>query len=237
MVRKEKLKFIVKWFICWLQKNRKWETFPNDYSPVKVNLGAGKVVAERWINIDSGVTVLMATIPNWILKIGKNISTTKMERQWMDTIMQLKEKRCYFIHYDLNYGIPLPKDFANFIYSSHLFEHFPCAKGNILLKECYRVLKSGGVLRVCVPDLEKLVNLYLKGERIRFLAAFFSDLRGVDEYYGKHRFMYDYSLLHKAMADAGFKKIVLCNYQQGAVPDLKVLEVQSDVTLYVEAIK
>jgi len=237
MRRNEKLKFIVKWFICWVHKNRKWVTFPNAYSPVKINLGAGKVVAEGWINIDSGVTVLIATIPNWILKIGKLISTTKKERQWLDTIMQLKDKKTYFIHYDLNYGIPLPKDFASFIYSSHLLEHFPHSQGNILLKECYRVLKSGGVLRVCVPDLERFVNLYLKGERIRFLAAFFSDLRGVDEHYGRHRFMYDYYLLHEAMANTGFKKIVLCNYQQGAVPDLNVLDVQSDVTLYVEAIK
>ena len=105
------------------------------------------------------------------------------------------------------------------------------------MKECNRVLKSGGMIRVCVPDLEKFVQLYLRGERIRFLSVFFSELRNVDECYGRHRFMYDYNLLCDVMEKTEFKKITRCEYRKGTTPDLDILDVQSEMTLYVEATK
>ena len=48
------------------------------------------------------------------------------------------------------------------VYHSHLLEHFNRQDGLRLLRECYRVCKPGGVIRVVVPDLENIALLYLK---------------------------------------------------------------------------
>lgn len=47
------------------------------------------------------------------------------------------------------------------VYHSHLLEHLPRSQAPLLLRECYRVLKPRGVLRVVVPDLEQIARLYL----------------------------------------------------------------------------
>jgi len=48
------------------------------------------------------------------------------------------------------------------VYHSHLLEHFPKDKAFELMQECRRVLETGGVIRVAVPDLEQIVRMYLK---------------------------------------------------------------------------
>ena len=59
-------------------------------------------------------------------------------------------------------GIPFPDNTFEFVYHSHLLEHLPKSKAAGVLKECCRVLKPGGVIRVVVPDLEHITRLYLQ---------------------------------------------------------------------------
>lgn len=66
------------------------------------------------------------------------------------------------IAHDLSQGIPLPDASCDVVYHSHLLEHFPKDKALPFLRECYRVLKPGGIIRIAVPDLERIVRLYLK---------------------------------------------------------------------------
>jgi predicted SAM-dependent methyltransferase len=47
------------------------------------------------------------------------------------------------------------------VYHSHLLEHLSKRAGESLLRECHRVLKPEGIIRVVVPDLEQIVRLYL----------------------------------------------------------------------------
>lgn len=46
------------------------------------------------------------------------------------------------------------------ILASHILEHFPHTKTLDVLKEWRRVLKSGGILYVSVPDFKQMVKLY-----------------------------------------------------------------------------
>lgn len=62
---------------------------------------------------------------------------------------------------DLNTGIPFPDNTFNVVYHSHLLEHFPKRFAPDFLKDCHRVLKPGGILRVVVPDLEQIARWYL----------------------------------------------------------------------------
>ncbi len=59
-------------------------------------------------------------------------------------------------------GIPFPDNRFDVVYHSQVLEHFPKEKAGGFLKECYRVLKPNGIIRVVVPDLENIVNEYSK---------------------------------------------------------------------------
>jgi predicted SAM-dependent methyltransferase len=58
----------------------------------------------------------------------------------------------------------LPFDDSSFdvVYSSHVLEHFTLELAEGLLRECHRVLKMGGLVRIVVPDLENVCREYLQ---------------------------------------------------------------------------
>lgn len=64
------------------------------------------------------------------------------------------------IVHDLGAGLPFADGEVDAVYSSHLLEHFPKWQAPEFLRECLRVLKPGGILRVAVPDLEQLMRMY-----------------------------------------------------------------------------
>jgi predicted SAM-dependent methyltransferase len=66
------------------------------------------------------------------------------------------------IAYDLNKGINYPDASYDVVYHSHLLEHFAKNDAERFISECFRVLRPGGIVRVAVPDLEKLAKIYLE---------------------------------------------------------------------------
>jgi SAM-dependent methyltransferase len=58
-------------------------------------------------------------------------------------------------------GIPFKDASFQLVYHSHLLEHFSKECGHHLLLECCRVLKPSGIIRVAVPDLERIAREYL----------------------------------------------------------------------------
>ena len=68
----------------------------------------------------------------------------------------------YVLEHDLSKGIPLENETVDFLYNSHILEHFSKESAKKLLNECYRVLKPGGIIRVVIPDLKSLAEEYLK---------------------------------------------------------------------------
>jgi predicted SAM-dependent methyltransferase len=72
------------------------------------------------------------------------------------------------IAHDLREGIPFPDKQFDVVYHSHLLEHFTKKQAIKFMKNCFQVLKVGGIIRVVVPDLEIIVTDYLtalKGAR------------------------------------------------------------------------
>lgn len=47
------------------------------------------------------------------------------------------------------------------VYSSHTLEHFTRKEGLNFLKECHRVLRKKGIIRIVVPDLQCVVDDYI----------------------------------------------------------------------------
>ena len=71
---------------------------------------------------------------------------------------------CDFEHIDYRSDIKeLPffsDESADLIYSSHSFEYFDPIEAPLVLKEWRRVLKTGGKLRLSVPDFDQLIKIY-----------------------------------------------------------------------------
>lgn len=65
------------------------------------------------------------------------------------------------IAHDLRRGFPFADETFDVVYGSHVLEHLEPAEAIRVLRECIRVLKPNGIVRVVVPDLETIVRLYL----------------------------------------------------------------------------
>ncbi|MGB2963321.1 MAG: methyltransferase domain-containing protein [Anaerolineales bacterium] len=67
----------------------------------------------------------------------------------------------YLYHRDLRKPLPYQDNSFDALYCNHVFEHLTPADGFNLANELYRVLKSDGICRVVVPDLEAAAREYL----------------------------------------------------------------------------
>ncbi len=65
------------------------------------------------------------------------------------------------IQNDLCRGIPLSDASCDVVYHAAVLEHLRRPDAEAFLADCYRVLKPGGIIRIGVPDLEKICQLYL----------------------------------------------------------------------------
>jgi SAM-dependent methyltransferase len=63
--------------------------------------------------------------------------------------------------HDVATRLPFPDQTFDAVYHAHLLEHLRRAQAEPFARECFRVLKPGGVVRVVVPDLERIAELYL----------------------------------------------------------------------------
>ncbi|WP_454021044.1 class I SAM-dependent methyltransferase [Azospirillum sp. Marseille-Q6669] len=80
--------------------------------------------------------------------------------------------------HDAATGLPFPDQRFDGVYHSHVLEHLDRDEAPGFLRECYRVLKPGGVLRVVVPDLEQIARLYVETAA----AAAAGDVGAVERY-------------------------------------------------------
>ncbi|MCZ2207368.1 methyltransferase domain-containing protein [Cylindrospermopsis raciborskii] len=57
--------------------------------------------------------------------------------------------------------LPFDSNSISLVYSSHFLEHIPLAQVPSFLKECYRILKPGGIIRLVLPDFEEMCHEYI----------------------------------------------------------------------------
>jgi SAM-dependent methyltransferase len=200
---------------------------------VKINLGSGLVVAPGWLNFDASLNAMSASFPAWFLPYFYRLSGERHQLSRDDYVGVLRNNR--FVHHDVSFGIPLNDKSADFVYSSHMLEHLLPAAAERLLREVYRVLKPGGIVRICIPDLEFAVSKYLHGDRDTFLAYFFPLDKRND--FGWHRYMYDFWMLEQMLLATGFRNIRRLGPAVGATPDIELLDNRPQETLFVEANK
>jgi predicted SAM-dependent methyltransferase len=89
------------------------------------------------------------------------------------------------------------------MYIYHVLEHICRNKILNQILEFNRILKIGGILRIYVPDFEKVVYQYNKNisELIGFLNG------GQKNYYDYHYVNFDFNIMKEILESCGFKNI------------------------------
>jgi len=120
-----------------------------------------------------------------------------------------------------------------------MIEHVPYPKGAYMLRESYRVMREGGVIRVVTPNLTAILGLYgseLRAEQQEYLVWFcktfvpqecpvgaVSVINAMFRQWG-HQFIYDEETLREALRTAGFRSIERCALGESCHLDLQNIE-------------
>ena len=59
-----------------------------------------------------------------------------------------------------DYSILSAKCSFAFVFSEHMIEHVSRPDGILMLEECFRILRPGGVVRIVTPNLETIMGIY-----------------------------------------------------------------------------
>lgn len=95
---------------------------------------------------------------------------------------------------------------AALIYASHVLEHFSRHHVSAVLAEWRRVLSPGGILRLAVPDFEKLVEVYLQTGRN--LEVVLGPLVGRQDHpFNFHYMIFDARKLTSLLLEVGFLEV------------------------------
>jgi len=101
--------------------------------------------------------------------------------------------------------LPYDDNTCDLIYASHLLEYFDRIEVVEVLQEWKRVLKPSGILRLAVPDFEKLCSLYMSGRGIEKVLGPLYGKWGTPPVY--HKTTYDLASLSNLLYSVGFQDV------------------------------
>jgi len=207
----------------------------SDGSNLKLHIGCGLVAPENWVNIDGSWNAWLAKFPSGrklLVKMGI-LSKEDGDIPWPKNIK---------IH-DVNKGLPFSAGVASAIYASHLLEHLSNKAARHFLRECCRVLKAGGIIRLVIPDIEFLARKYLADKESAPAgnpkpAKEFAKSLCIATYDGKpwvrlaqmltsfegHKWFYDADSLKALLIEAGFTNVQLKAYLNSRIHDIADVE-------------
>jgi predicted SAM-dependent methyltransferase len=197
-------------------------------SELKLNIGCGTSGIPGWVNIDNSPTILLSRLP-----FGRRIFRTP---DWPRDVLRA----------DVRKRIPFLDSSVSYIYSSHTFEHFTYEESLAVAKECFRVFKPGGILRIVVPDLGMIVRDYLADTSNpkashRFIGRLLltSGVRDVIHSGAHHKQMFDGASLVHLLREAGFASPAVSAFGSSRIPDIANIDLESRrrESLYVESVR
>jgi predicted SAM-dependent methyltransferase len=140
------------------------------------------------------------------------------------------------VYMDALKPFPLPDASFDSVFSEHMLEHASYAQGQHVLRECHRILRPGGRIRIATPGVDNLIRLYandlsdLQERYIRWSIDTFA--READAYLPgfvlnnmffnfAHRFVYDRETLRHALEAAGYADVEERAIGESADPELR----------------
>jgi len=121
-----------------------WIALSNSFK--KYNLGCGLKIYNNFLNVGYWGQLE----PNVVYR---DLNGTQ------DTVM---------LNHDLRNGVPASDNSLELVYHSHMLEHLSYQEAIVLIGECFRVLRPGGMMRVLVPDLELWIRAYVNNDTFFF---------------------------------------------------------------------
>jgi predicted SAM-dependent methyltransferase len=123
------------------------------------------------------------------------------------------------IYYDAHKPMPFESHSVSHIHSEHFLEHLEYRHALGLLRECHRVLRPGGTLRLIVPDAEKYFRAYVENDQAFFQASrmlgdppepFETRAQIINQMFrmaNAHKFAWDFETLELVLSRIGFSAI------------------------------
>ena len=158
---------------------------------------------------------------------------------------------------DFRYPLKINDDCVDGIFTEHVLEHLTYDQVERLLKECYRILKPGGIIRIIVPDVSIFIEKYCLNDtdwfsqwekhvfiesedvtrRNRRMISKMTAVSFVTQEYG-HVSCWDFETLEIFLATANFKMTEKTAFEQGSNKKLlKDNDSRASISLYVEGSK
>lgn len=109
------------------------------------------------------------------------------------------------VYVDITKSLPFPDNSVDSIFCEEAIEHVSRSAGEAMLGECFRILKTGGTIRVSTPDLDYFAAR-LNGDEINSIF-----------YEHSHVYLYTRSELLEALRRARFESIQSYAYGEGAL--------------------
>jgi len=125
-----------------------------------------------------------------------------------------KEEGYVFRQVDITKGIPKPDNSVDIILASHLLEHLDRPQGQSFIKECFRVLKPDGVLRLAIPDSRIICRAYLERKFMEYRHFNIGVEKASDEaealfhlLIAGHKTIYDFDSIKKILEQTEFTEV------------------------------
>lgn len=144
-------------------------------------------------------------------------------------------------NWDLSKDLPLVGSGVDFVYHEHFIEHLTYGQGQSFLKNILRLLKKGGVMRIACPDLDSIVEGYVKDnwrqqdwvttyncQWIKSRGEMINTCLNMQPW--SHAYVYNKEDLVGALVEAGFslENIYEVKFSESNYEDLKNLETRKD---------
>lgn len=165
------------------------------------------------------------------------------EPGWINS--DIKEGPTIEITCDITAGFPLPDDCMDYIVSIHALPEMHYETLVPALRELRRVLKPGGTIRLALPDLDKGIDAYRRGDSDYFLVRDDQQQRIGSKFvvhmtwYGYSRSLFTKDYAEELLEKAGFSEIRHCEFMQSpsGLEGITDLDSREDESLFVEAVK
>ena len=212
---------------------------------VRVNVGCGASPTTGYVNYDNSLGVILARhkIVVTVMRWGRLLSEAQLK-----LIEQATEGNVRWA--DASKKIPLADHSVAVLYSSHMLEHLDRYQAKRFLVEAYRVLRPGGILRLVVPDLERLAKRYcVDGDADKFVQSTLlwrQDQQRLNERLRyllvgdrAHKWMYDEMSAKKLIESIGFASVRGLGPGITSVVEPGALDLweRSEESVYVEAMR
>lgn len=157
---------------------------------------------------------------------------------------------------DLRSRLPFADESVDAVYASHVWEHLHWDVAEAATRECFRILRPGGRIRLIVPDLRERIDAYrndadpqaaltlqkhlLFHPMTRQGNPLYRVYQALTEFHF-HKVMYDFKLMADLLVRSGFREPGQCGYLESAIPEIQDVEkatrVGSGLGFATEAVK